>query len=362
MPDQPALPALLADRTAYKARLEQILPASITGTTASANEIAAAVAFTMMYVGAVDGHRPIRPSTVAWMRDGIAARRDDADRQAYYLAALRSKQAVDAQCHAWGLTETRSWYADNSREPIRDETLRTWADNGALVSGSGVQTTSSAPRYTLHPDFAALFDPTLTGEKLDTAIKDWQSRHLTLTGRARAARAHAAARAEEAVVVHLPDGGTRELHIGASSEIIRGVIEQFAPVRLGDPVVIFVSQSGEKVNVLDEALLKRLGLPVDQQRLLPDLLLADLDPARDALWLVEVVATDGPITEERRAALLGWATDHGVSPDRCRFLTAFESRTAAPFKKAVPQLARGSYAWFLDEPDGLLAWEDLAAE
>ncbi|HZD14495.1 MAG TPA: hypothetical protein VE196_05080 [Pseudonocardiaceae bacterium] len=62
----------------------------------------------------------------------------------------------------------------------------------------------------------------------------------------------------------------------------------------------------------------------------------------------------------RKQLFLRWATDHGVLAERCRFLTAFASRTSSEAKKALPRLARGTYAWFLDEPDGVLSWEDLA--
>ena len=79
----------------------------------------------------------------------------------------------------------------------------------------------------------------------------------------------------------------------------------------------------------------------------------------ESLWLVEVVASDGPVTEERRETMIRWATDHGLAEDRCRFLTAFTSRTSAEARRALPVLARGSYAWFLDEPEALLSWLDL---
>jgi len=354
------LPVLLADRAAYKARLEAILPQVITGTTASANDIAAAAGFVLMYVAAIEGQNPVRPSTVIWMSAPLGeSHRSDKDRRAYYKAAMRSERAVVELCQRWG-TDHRPWYANNSREPLRDETFRTWAENGVLLSGAGVGTTSPGARYTLSRDFARLLDPGLTGDDLDAAINTWQDRHLSPTGRARAQRARAAVQAGSEVVVNLPGGQTRTLHTGLSSEILKGVIEQFAPVALRDPAVVFISQPGEKVEPVDGQLLQVLGLPIDQQRLLPDCLLADLAEDRDTLWLVEVVATDGPVTEERKATFLTWATQHGVRAVRCRFLTAFASRTAGPFKRLVPQLARGSYAWFLDEPDAVLSWEELA--
>ncbi|MFG2993722.1 BsuBI/PstI family type II restriction endonuclease [Streptomyces sp. NPDC048257] len=156
----------------------------------------------------------------------------------------------------------------------------------------------------------------------------------------------------------LPGAGTRTLHPGASSWILKGVVEKFA-ASLVEPNVLFISQPGEKVNLLDGKALKDMGLEVDQATLLPDCLMADLAPSRDEFWFIEVVASDGPVTEERRQALIDWATAHGLEAEKCRFLTAFESRTASEAKKSLPVLAHGSYAWFANEPDGLLSWDEL---
>jgi len=125
--------------------------------------------------------------------------------------------------------------------------------------------------------------------------------------------------------------------------------------------VVFISQPREPVRVEDGRILQQLGMSLDHRRLLPDCLVADLDPSRNEFWLIEVVATDGPVTEERKARLTAWATENGLRENQLRFLSAFESRTSAPAKKHLPNLARGSYAWFLDEPDGILSWMDLAA-
>lgn len=178
-----------------------------------------------------------------------------------------------------------------------------------------------------------------------------------MTARLRAQRARDAARAGHAIAVSLPGGVSRNLLPGQSSVILKGVIEEWTTM-LNDPVVVFISQSGEKVNVLDDQLLATLGLSVDQQRFLPDCLIADL-AGEESLWLIEVVASDGPVTEERREAMIRWATVHGIAQDRCQFLTAFTSRTSGEAKRALPVLARGSYAWFLDEPDVLLSWLNL---
>jgi hypothetical protein len=79
--------------------------------------------------------------------------------------------------------------------------------------------------------------------------------------------------------------------------------------------------------VVDDALLQRLGLPIDQRTLLPDCLIVDLDPVNPEFWFVEAVFSDGPITEPRKEAFLAWAADNGLDVTQCRFLTAFTSRT-----------------------------------
>lgn len=47
-----------------------------------------------------------------------------------------------------------------------------------------------------------------------------------------------------------------------------------------------------------------------------------------------------------------------VSAQNLAFVTAFQDRSAAPFKKAMSELAWGTYAWFCSEPDNLIELRD----
>lgn len=96
---------------------------------------------------------------------------------------------------------------------------------------------------------------------------------------------------------------------------------------------------------------------MDAARLLPDALLFDAGPG--AFWLVEAVYTAGAIDEARKAALIEWATAQNLDPDACRFLSAFVSRTAQPFRQLVAALAWRTHVWFLDEPEHVMRLEDL---
>jgi hypothetical protein len=109
----------------------------------------------------------------------------------------------------------------------------------------------------------------------------------------------------------------------------------------------------------DEQILHQLGIQIDVANVLPDALLADIgsDPVR--FWLVEAVATDGPVTEQRRELLLNWAVQQNIAPTSCSFLTAFQSRNAPAARRRLKDLASGTWAWFADEPTHELAWYEL---
>ena len=352
---QPDLPKLLATRHDYRERLKLILPREATGVTHTDNLAAATVAFVAMYIGGTGAHTLIRPSTVFWMSSVVADRRAHSERRAYYAAVMKSEKSLKSLCTQWGIERGETWYATNTREPIRDSIVA-FLENGAMKISTAVKTTASAPRYYLDPDFAALLSPGLNGDELDAAVKKWQDDHLTKIGRRRAKVERDLANDPDRVDVTLPNGQTRSLHPGRSSHILRGVIEKFAKLKLHQPDVIFVSQPGEKVNLVDNQSLADMGLELDVGKLLPDCILADLAIGHEALWFVEVVATDGPVTERRKQELLAWAAPADLP---CYFLTAFASRTKEEAKKCLPTLATASFAWFLDEEESLLSWESM---
>lgn len=95
--------------------------------------------------------------------------------------------------------------------------------------------------------------------------------------------------------------------------ISREVIEIFAPRFLADPGVIWLSESGNKVVKRDDDVARAVRLDIDQQRVLPDIILVDDGAPLSPLFVfVEVVASDGPITVARKEALLALVTAGGT--------------------------------------------------
>jgi hypothetical protein len=341
-------------------RLRKIFPREAFDTDLSSPISAAGVA-ALIYVGAVDaGDDTVwaRPSTALWMQDEVLSECAlDEQRIAWGVAAMRDREKVSALLNSWGLT-FKQWYAQDSRESLRDDSWKSLYNNNAMVSKPGVKTTSSAPRWALADHFADLFDPELDGDELDTAISAWVDTHMTTSARARAMAVRESARATEAVRVTFPDGSVRLLEPGNASLILKGVVEEWAPRKLHTPLVLAISEPGEKQAYVDGQRLRRLGLSISVTQLLPDALLADGGP-EGRFWIIEVVHSDGPIHEKRKAELIEWAAAHGIPADQLGFLTAFENRNAGPAKRRLKDLAAGTSAWFRDEPEYELQWDEI---
>ncbi|ALM19120.1 BsuBI/PstI family type II restriction endonuclease [Mycobacteroides abscessus] len=362
-----ALPPIIS-REEVEKRLHAIFPREAFDVALS-SPIAAAGVVAMLYVGAVipegepdpgDAHRWVSPTRALWMSDEVLAHTDDAERELWYQAITRRKNRVAELMAEWG-HEHKPWYRDTSREPLRDETFNQMLPRGAVVWRRGMPKTYGGPRWALDGAFADLFNPNLAGKDLIDAIDQWRNDHLAPLEMVRISVQSNLQASTTAVSVVLPhDNSTRHLEPGIASLILKGVIEQWAPGRLTVPVVVSISEPGNKLYVADAQLLAAAGISINVSTLLPDALIVDIGTKPPHFWVVEAVATDGEIDEDRKAALLQWAADQKIPPGQCRFLSAFVSRNAPPARRRLKDLATDSFAWFLDEPSHELAWYELS--
>jgi hypothetical protein len=209
--------------------------------------------------------------------------------------------------------------------------------------------------------FAALFDPATRGIALEEAIAGFQQAHLSAGALARVAIMRAGAAADASGVrVTFPNGDTRLLAPGPSSVIAQAVVEVFAKRFLTAPAMLWLSESGNTVVMRDDRLASKIGLKIEADKNLPDLILADLARNEPLILFVEVVATDGAMTERRRNALLALTDAAGFDRGNVLFLTAYLDRQSAGFRKTVAQLAWETLVWFVSEPTQLLVLHDDA--
>lgn len=343
------LPPYISRSDIHK-RLQVIFPDGVENRGYCVREMAASTVFVLLYIGAVHGTGEwLAPKHVMRMTAEQAELSSDADRIAYAKAAMGKKFKVAGV----------RWYEENSREGVRDETIKQGLIvNGAAVERLGLATTSAYPRYALHPDFAALFEPSLEEDAFKTAAVAWQKKHLSPEALARVALiGSGSASATGEITVRFPSGDTRRMAAGPSSVISKAVIEDFAPRFLRDPVVLFLSESREKVIERDEKLAAKLKLKISADKTLPDLILVDMS-SDFLIVFVEVVSSDGPVSEARKTALLKLVTDAGFSAEQAAFVTAFRDRSHGAFKKTVNSLAWNSFAWFMAEPSQIMILRD----
>lgn len=332
-----------------QSRLPVIFPAGTANRDHSIWPIAAKTIFVMLYANAVEGQGYwLRPDQVSRMTDAQAAQIDDEARLAWTQASTRpGKGEIPGR-----------WYAVNTRESIRDDTIRySLIQNAAVIERPGLATTSPAGRYALQADFAALLDPALDEATFMAKAELWREKYLNVGSLARIAlNRQGAVDASDRVLVTFPNKETRSLTPGPSTDIVKAVIEVFAPKFLAKPGVISLSESSNKVVARDDQLAKLIGLNIVMDKNLPDVVLVDLGPEHPLLVFVEVVASDGPINEMRKTALLDLATGAGFPSEHVAFVTAYLDRSVKPFKKTVDSLAWGTYAWFASEPDRLVVF------
>lgn len=340
LPPVPPLPQIVE-------RLKVIFPEGTDRRQFLTRDMAAKTIFVMSYAGAVQGtDRWVRPDQITRMTDAQAARMDDEARVSWVRESLSGKAPPAGE----------RWYAPNTREPIRDETLRASLQPvGAVVEKAGMAKTSGTPRWALAADFAELF--TASEADFPALVDRWRERHLTPTARARIAvvqRGIVGAGADT-VLVRFPNGATRRLSPGMSSIIVKAVIEEFAPRFLDNPGVLWVSETSRKDEAADMELAATVHLSINPNQLLPDIILVDVGAEATRFVFVEVVSTDGPMTEERRARFVEIVEAGGHDMRNAAFVTAFLNRNSGVYRKLASEFAWGSFVWFASEPDKLIA-------
>lgn len=105
----------LIDVPEIQKRLKLIFPKGTVNRNYLTRELAAKTVFVMLYTGALEGTDIwIRPDQITRMTDAQSGEKDIANREKWRKNSLKSsKAAIPGR-----------WYAQNTREPIRDETIR----------------------------------------------------------------------------------------------------------------------------------------------------------------------------------------------------------------------------------------------
>jgi BsuBI/PstI restriction endonuclease C-terminus. len=349
----PPLPPIVPARTILE-WLPEVFAEGTPHRTYVVRELAANTLFVMLYIGAIEGTgRYMRPDQVTKMTDRQSECIGDEAREKWCRDSLTPGAMLDLQGR---------WYAANTREPIRDETLRNGLIAlGAVVERKDLPTTSAKPRYSISRHFAELL-LALHGNPPNAKelIGEWQKAHLSQAALSRIhliRRGTVQSTSADRISVTFPNGEVRLMLPGPSTVISKAIIEEFCPRFMREAGVVFLSESGDKVVARDDLLARSIGLNLDYGRNLPDIILADVSVESPKVIFVEVVASDGPINEGRKEALQQVAESAGYDHSHIYFISAFMDRGASAFRKLVAEIAWGTFVWFVSEPDKLLIFK-----
>lgn len=234
-------------------------------------------------------------------------------------------------------------YAENSRESFRKETLHQFVAGGlCLQNPDDPSRAPNSPKwcYQIAPETKTLLEK--FGTKVWTKeLKNYLDSVETLRDRYRKSRDLAL------VPCKLPDNKSFHMSPGAHSELIREIIEQFAPRFAPGSFLLYVGDTGNKGVIHEEERLKELGISIHERGKMPDAIL--YLPTKNWLYLIESVTSVGPVDGKRHAELTSL---FGGSKAGLVFVTAFPSREQ--MAKFLPSIAWETEVWVADNPDHLI--------
>jgi hypothetical protein len=149
------------------------------------------------------------------------------------------------------------------------------------------------------------------------------------------------------VACRMPNGEVFKMSPGAHSELIRDILEVFAPRFARGARVLYVGDTGNKGVIHDAAWMAKLGIDLHARGKMPDAVLYVEDKAW--LFLMESVTSVGPVDGKRQAEL-----KHLFGPASAGlvFVTAFPSRQL--MARFLPHIAWETEVWCADDPTHLI--------
>ncbi|MFZ6842977.1 BsuBI/PstI family type II restriction endonuclease [Undibacterium sp. RuTC16W] len=234
-------------------------------------------------------------------------------------------------------------YAENSRESFRKESLHQFVAAGLCLQNPDKP--SRAPNspnwcYQIAPEAKTLLEA-FGAKKWPKKLTEYLDGVETLVDR------YKKSRDLTLIPCKLPDGASFEMSPGSHSELIKEIIEQFAPRFAPGSKVLYVGDTGNKGVVHDEMSLENLGISVHERGKMPDAILYLEN--KNWLYLLESVTSVGPVDGKRHAELTEL---FGKSSTGLVFVTAFPSREL--MARFLATIAWETEVWVADNPDHLI--------
>lgn len=277
------------------------------------------------------------------------------ERSALCLLALLNltpdKPWSNAENPLMGITPIMDWarkhygkeYAPNTRETFRRQTMHQFCDTGiVLYNPDKPDRPVNSPKavYQIEPSALALLR-TFGTSAWHHRLADYLADRGTLVAR------YAKEREQQRIPVKIAPHKEITLSPGEHSELIRAIIEEFAPRFAPDSALVYVGDAGNKWGYFDTDRLAELGVAVDSHGKMPDVVL--YFTAKNWLLLVESVTSHGPVDGKRHAELAKLFAD---STAGLVYVTAFPNRVI--MGRYLGEIAWETEVWVADAPSHLI--------
>ncbi|AKK24947.1 BsuBI/PstI family type II restriction endonuclease [Pandoraea oxalativorans] len=277
------------------------------------------------------------------------------ERSALALLALLNltpdKTWADAGNPLVGITPIMDWarehygkiYAPNTRETFRRQTMHQFCDVGvALYNPDKPDRAVNSPKavYQIEPAALKLLR-SFGSEQWHDNLTAYLAERETLVAK------YAKARTQTRIPVEVAPGKAITLSPGEHSELIRAIIEDFAPRFAPGSVLVYAGDTGDKWGYFDAALMAELGVNVAAHGKMPDVVLHFTE--KNWLLLVEAVTSHGPVDGKRHAELARLFAD---SKAGLVFVTAFPNRSV--MGRYLGDIAWETEVWVADAPSHLI--------
>lgn len=149
------------------------------------------------------------------------------------------------------------------------------------------------------------------------------------------------------VPIYLDSGEVLMLSAGKHNEVQAAVIQEFGPRFAPGGTLLYVGDTAKKDLYRNEAMLAKLGIPIDQHSKLPDVVI--YFPSKNWIFLIEAVTSHGPVSPKRIMELddlLRGSTFGRV------YVTAFPDMKE--FKKHATEIAWETEVWLMELPDHMI--------
>ncbi len=264
------------------------------------------------------------------------------------------KQWRDAQNPLMGITPVMEFvgihygknYAPNTRETFRRQTMHQFLDGGLVrYNPDDPSRPINSPKavYQITPEALALLQQ-YGSENWDDLVEQYLQQTETLTAK------YARYRDIEKVPVVMESGEQFIMSPGKHSQLIKAVIDEFAPRFTPNAILIYAGDTGEKAGYFNESLLADLGVTVDKHGKMPDVVLYYRQ--KNWLILVEAVTSHGPVDGKRHAELeqLFSNATAGIV-----YVTAFPSRS--DMARYLTDISWETEVWIAENPTHLIHFD-----